>query len=88
MAEQLALAMENVRLLEETQRRAQRDRLIADITAKVRASSNVETILQTAVRELGTALGSDRTRVQLSAGAQDAPSARSREQESQPQEAK
>jgi len=68
VAEQLALAVENVRLLEETQRRAQRDRLIADITAKVRSSADVETIMRTAVRELGTALDTDRAFVQLSTG--------------------
>lgn len=68
VAEQLALAVENVRLLEETQRRAQRDRIIADITAKVRSSADVETIMRTAVRELGTALNTDRAFVQLSTG--------------------
>ena len=67
VAEQLALAVESARLLEETQRRAQRDRLVADITAKVRASSDVETIMRTAVRELGAALDTDRARVQLGA---------------------
>lgn len=70
VANQIALAIENVRLLEETQRRAQRERLVADITAKVRSSSDVETILRTAVRELGTALGTDRARIQLGAGTQ------------------
>lgn len=65
VAEQLTLAIENARLLEETQRRAQRDRMVADITSKVRASSDIETILQTAVRELGAALDTDRARVQL-----------------------
>jgi PAS domain S-box-containing protein len=67
VAEQLALAIENARLLEETQRRAQRDRMVADITSKVRASSDIETILQTAVRELGAAMDTDRARVQLKA---------------------
>ncbi|HIQ01516.1 MAG TPA: GAF domain-containing protein, partial [Anaerolineales bacterium] len=66
--EQMGLALENARLLEETRRRAERDRLIADITAKVRASADVETILRTAVRELGAALGTDRTFVQVGAG--------------------
>jgi GAF domain-containing protein/HAMP domain-containing protein len=64
---QVALALENARLLEDTQRRAARERLVADITAKVRASSDVETIMRTAVQELGKALNADRTRVQLAA---------------------
>lgn len=66
LADQLGVAMENARLLEETRRRAQQERLVADITARVRASQDMETILRTAVRELGSALGTDRTLIQLS----------------------
>ena len=66
----LALALENARLLEETQRRGVRDRLIANISAQVRSSMDPETILQTAVRELGAALGTDRTFVKLSTDTQ------------------
>jgi GAF domain-containing protein len=65
VADRLALALENARLLEETQRRAERDRLIANITSQVRSSMDPEIILQTAVRELGLALGADRTFVRL-----------------------
>jgi GAF domain-containing protein/HAMP domain-containing protein len=64
---QIGLALENARLLEDTQRRAARERLVADITAKVRASADVETIMRTAVQELGRAMNADRTRVQLAA---------------------
>ena len=71
IADQLALAIENTRLLEETQQRAEQERIIADITARVRASMDPETILQTAVRELGTALGTDRAFIQLGVGSQD-----------------
>ena len=66
----LALALENARLLEETQRRGVRDRLIANISTQVRSSMDPETILQTAVRELGAALGTDRTFVKLSTDTQ------------------
>jgi GAF domain-containing protein len=48
-----ALALENARLLDETQRRADRDRFIADISRTVRTSTDIETILSTAIRELG-----------------------------------
>ena len=65
VADRLALALENARLLGETQQRAERDRLIANITAQVRSSMDPETILQTAIRELGAALGADRTFVRL-----------------------
>jgi GAF domain-containing protein len=65
VANRLALALENARLLDETRQRAQRDRLIADITAQVRASMDVERILQTAVRGLGAALGTERAFIKL-----------------------
>ncbi len=65
IANRLALALENARLLEETHERAERERITANITARIRASMDPQTILQTAVRELGTALGTDRTFVHL-----------------------
>jgi len=65
IADRLALALENARLLEETQQRAEQERIIGRITAQVRSSMDPETILRTAVRELGRALGSDRAFVRL-----------------------
>lgn len=56
VADQMALAIENARLIEDTRRRADRERLLAEISAHVRASTDVDTILRTAVRELGRAL--------------------------------
>jgi GAF domain-containing protein len=70
IADQMALAIENARLLADTQQRAERERIIANITARVRASMDPKTILETAVRELGAALGTDRAFVQLGAGRQ------------------
>lgn len=70
LADQMALAIENARLLEETQQRAEHERVIANITARVRSSMDPATILQTAVRELGAALGTDRAFVQLGVGRQ------------------
>jgi GAF domain-containing protein len=65
VANRLALALENARLLDETRQRAERDRLAADVTAQVRAYIDLRNILQTAVRELGRALGSDRAFIRL-----------------------
>jgi len=67
VSRQLAQALENARLLGETQLRAQRERIIGDITGKVRASMDLESILQTTVRELGVALGTDRAFIRLGA---------------------
>jgi GAF domain-containing protein len=68
VADQLALAIDNARLLEETQQRAEQERIIANITTRVRASMDPETILRTAVRELGAALDTDRAFVRLGTG--------------------
>jgi len=56
IATQAALALENARLVEESQSIAARERLANEIISKVWASSTVESILQTTVRELGRAL--------------------------------
>jgi|GEM_PF-197285 len=56
VADQVGLALENARLLEQTQRRAEREHLVTEITSKLRASNNPQTILQTAVDELRQAL--------------------------------
>ena len=53
---ELGMAIENARLFEETQRIAQRERISANLSSKIWASADVENILQTAVRELGSAL--------------------------------
>lgn len=56
-AERAALALENARLVQSAQRRAARERAIGDISAKIGAVSNLESILQTAVEELGRKIG-------------------------------
>ncbi len=56
IADQVGLALENVRLLEQTQRRAEREHLVTEITGKLRASNDPQIILQTAVNELRQAL--------------------------------
>jgi GAF domain-containing protein len=54
---QSAVAIQNLGLLEETSRKAQREQLLREITAQVRSSANVDTIMKTAVQEIGRALG-------------------------------
>lgn len=56
-AERAALALENARLIESAQRRAVRERAIGDISTRIGAVSNLESILQTAVEELGRKIG-------------------------------
>lgn len=68
IADQMSLAIENARLLEETQQRAERERLVTDITTRVRAYMDLESIMQAAVRELGAVLGADRAFIRLGSG--------------------
>jgi DNA-binding LacI/PurR family transcriptional regulator/GAF domain-containing protein len=57
VAERMAQTAENLRLLDETQRRAQREQTLREITARVRGATDPDTIVRTALRELGTTLG-------------------------------
>jgi GAF domain-containing protein len=50
---QTALALENARLLEETQRRAVQEQKLNELTTELSKASSIEYILQTAARELG-----------------------------------
>lgn len=59
----LSQAMESARLFEETQRRAAREQIASEITNKLHASNNPQTILQTAVLELHKALKVNRAQV-------------------------
>jgi GAF domain-containing protein len=72
ITDRLALALENARLLGETRQRAERDRLTADITARVRASMDVQEIMQVAVQELTTTLGVDRAFIRVGLGTRPA----------------
>ncbi|MEO8357277.1 MAG: GAF domain-containing protein [Chloroflexota bacterium] len=55
-AERAALALENARLVESAQRRASRERSIGEISAKIGSVSDIDSILQAAVEELGRKL--------------------------------
>ncbi len=57
LVSQLGVALESAQLFEETQRRASRERLIGEVTARVRETLDVDAVLQTAIREVGDALG-------------------------------
>jgi sensor domain CHASE-containing protein/GAF domain-containing protein len=65
LADQAAVAIDSRRLLAETQRRAQREHQIYEITSRIRRSPDIATILRTTVEELGRALQTDRAMVRL-----------------------
>ena len=57
IAGQTAIALQNARLFEQIQRTAKREQTLRELAAQVRSSSDPDTIVRTAVRELGMALG-------------------------------
>lgn len=56
VAEQFSLAADNLRLLEETQRRAARERLLGEIASRMRQTLDVDAVLKAAVSEMRQAL--------------------------------
>ena len=65
VSSQVAVALENARLLEESQRRAAQEELLSQASAKFSQSLDINTVLQMAVRELGQLSGVAEVSVQL-----------------------
>jgi GAF domain-containing protein len=63
--DQAAVALENARLLDETRQRAEQEKVAARISSKVWASTDIDTILRTALKELGTALDASEAVIEL-----------------------
>ncbi|MEW5872421.1 MAG: cache domain-containing protein [Chloroflexota bacterium] len=56
VVDQLGVMLESARLFEETQLQAERERLVGEITARMRATLDLDNVLQTAAREMQAAL--------------------------------
>lgn len=65
LANRLAVSLDNARLFEESQRATERERVVNEIVAKITAQTDIDEILQTAVREVGQALRSPQVRIRL-----------------------
>jgi GAF domain-containing protein len=65
VAERLALAAESLRSLDETQRREARERLMREITDKMRRAADMDELMQTTIREMSAVLGASAAFVQL-----------------------
>ena len=57
LADQLGVALDSARLYQETERRAAQERLVGEVTARMRQTLDVDAVLQTAVRDIGESLG-------------------------------
>ena len=68
IASQVATALQNTQLMDQIQRTARRERLIHEITSKVRRAPDRKAILETAAKELNRALNATSTSIHLRSG--------------------
>ena len=65
VAERAAFAMENARLFQDARRRAAKERLISEASARISSTFNVENILRTTAEELERVLGGSEISIQF-----------------------
>ena len=65
VAERAAFAMENARLFQDARRRAAKERLISEATARISGALNIENILQSTAEELERVLGGSEILIQF-----------------------
>jgi GAF domain-containing protein/HAMP domain-containing protein len=66
VAEQLNVALESAQLYQDTQRRALREQITTEITARIRETLDVDTVLRTTIREIGDRLNIAKVEVRMS----------------------
>lgn len=76
IAQEFALAADNLRLMEDTQRREARERLIGQVATRMRESLEMETLLRTAASEMRQALDLDDLVIRLTVPETDSDAAR------------
>jgi GAF domain-containing protein/HAMP domain-containing protein len=67
ITEELGVALDSARLFSETQQQARRERLVGEITARMRQTLDVEAVVRTATNEIYQALGLESLDIWLSA---------------------
>jgi GAF domain-containing protein len=65
IADRVALAMENARLLQDAQRLATKERVIGEISSKISSSISFDNIMQTAAEELGHIISGSEVVIQI-----------------------
>jgi len=73
LASQVATALQNAQLMEQVQRTARRERLIHEITSKLRQAPDFKAILETTTRELRRSLNVTSASIRLGAESIEAP---------------
>jgi GAF domain-containing protein len=65
VAAQAALALENIRLVERTRERANREQAISNISARIRETLDLDIVLRTSAREIQKALNLQEAEIRL-----------------------
>ncbi len=65
IAEQVALTVENLRLMDEAQRRVTREQLIGEVSGRMRETLDMDAVLKTAAQEIHRALGLHDVTIQM-----------------------
>ncbi len=65
VSERLSLALENARLIQESQKQVIKEQTISEVTSKIGASIDLKNVLQTAVEELGRAMPGSEVKIQF-----------------------
>jgi GAF domain-containing protein/HAMP domain-containing protein len=73
LVNRLAVTLDNARLFENSQRAAERERVVNEIAAKITGKTDINEILQTAVREVGQALRAPEVAIALRVDQQPQP---------------
>jgi putative methionine-R-sulfoxide reductase with GAF domain/HAMP domain-containing protein len=68
---QIAISLQNARTLEESRAKAELESMVNIIGQKIQKTTSVEDALQTAIREIGVALGASRVSANISASQSD-----------------
>jgi GAF domain-containing protein len=65
VSERLSLALENARLIQESQRQVIKEQAISEITGRIGSSINLDNVLLTAVEELGRTIPGSEVTIKL-----------------------
>jgi putative methionine-R-sulfoxide reductase with GAF domain len=65
LAAQLAVSIQNVRSFEQSKKQAELQSLVNMIGSRIQRTTSIEETLQTAIRELGTAIGASRVKAKI-----------------------
>ncbi len=66
LVNRLAVSLDNARLVQESQRSVENERIVNSIVAKISGQTDIEAILQTAIKEVGQALRAPQVQINLS----------------------